>query len=125
MDELCSYNRHYLAVDERGRILDGWSDGPCPGRETAGAVLLTDRGGYQFRLHDGGEENPQLMSREGVPLYAWDGDKVTARSAEEIAADVAALPKPGPTASQRLEAQVTYTAMMTDTLLSEAQEGTL
>ena len=123
MDEF--YNKHYISVDERGRVMDGWSDGPCPERETAGAVLLTDRGGYQFRLAPGGEENPCLVSREGVPLYAWDGEKVTARSAEEIAADAAALPKPGPTASQKLEAQVTYTAMMTDTLLSEAQEGTL
>ena len=115
MEEI--FNRHYITVDERGRITDGWSDGPCPERETAGAVLLTDRGGYQFRLADDGEENPQLMSREGVPLYAWDGERVTARSTEDIAADVAALPKPGPTVSQRMEAQVTYTAMMTDTLL--------
>lgn len=118
MDEQEFYQRHYLTVDEQGRILDGWSDGPCPERETEGAVMLTDRGGYQFRLAPGGEENPCLVSREGVPLYAWDGERVTTRSAEEIAADVAALPKPGPTAAQRMEAQVTYTAMMTDTLLN-------
>lgn len=39
------------------------------------------------------------------------------RSDEEIAADLAALPAPAPSQMDRLEAQVTYTAMMTDTLM--------
>lgn len=37
-----SYNRHYIAANERGRITEGWSDGPHPGRDTSGAVDIQD-----------------------------------------------------------------------------------
>lgn len=114
------YNKHYIDVDDRGRILDGWSDGPHPQRKpTSHTQLLTDQGGYQFRLVPGGEENPSLMDMDGIPLYKWEEGQVVARTEEEIAADRAAIPEPPPTAQERMEAQVTYTAMMTDTLLEE------
>lgn len=85
MDEF--FNAHYLAVDERSRITGGWSDGPHPGRDTAGAVLLNGKGGYQFRLFPGGEENPALCDDLGVPLYSWDGTQIVRRTREEIEAD--------------------------------------
>ena len=78
MDEI--YNKHYITVDEQGRITDGWSDGPHPEKDTTGAVLLTDQGGYQFRLFPDGKEKPALMSMYGVPLYEWDGTAVISRS---------------------------------------------
>lgn len=117
MDE--QYNKHYITVDEQGRITEGWSDGLFPDKDAAGAVCINEEGGYQFRLVPGGEENPALLDRHGIPLYKYEGGEIVARSEEEIAADAAALPAPGPTASERLEAQVTYTAMMTDTLIGE------
>lgn len=86
------YNNHYITVDERNRITDGWSDGPHPNRDTAGALLLTDRGGYQFRLYPDGEENPPLLDwQDGIPLYRYEEDQVIHRSPAEIAADRAAL----------------------------------
>lgn len=130
-------NKHYIEVDDQGRIVDGWSDGPHPQRQpTEQTVLLTDQGGYQFRLlvtyeeqnSDGTglnirtettEENPPLWTMDGIPLYKLVGDFVVPRTEEEIAADRAAIPEPPPTAQERMEAQVTYTAMMTDTLLEE------
>ena len=81
------YNRHYIAVDERGRIVDGWSDGPHPGRDTSGAICIDGEGGYQFRLLPGGEENRPLSAKDGVPLYRWDGEKAVPRTREEIEAD--------------------------------------
>ena len=53
-----------------------------------------------------------------IPLYKYNG-AVAERSAQEIEADIAALPAAEEVPSQldMLEAQVTYTAMMTDTLL--------
>ena len=81
------YNKHYITTDVKGRITDGWSDGPRPDRETAGAVCINEQGGYQFRLFPGGEENPALYTVDGVPLYRWDGEKVLPRTAEEIEAD--------------------------------------
>lgn len=84
MDEVF-YNRHYIIADPEGRITDGWSDGPHRGRDTAGAVLLTDQGGYQFRLDPEGEENPALFTGEGIPLYRWDGERIVPRWEAEIA----------------------------------------
>ena len=81
------YNNHYITTDPKGRITSGWSEGPIPGRDTTGAVLLTDQGGYQFRLTPGGEENPPLLTEDGIPLYRWDGEQVVRRSEEELAAD--------------------------------------
>lgn len=113
------YNKHYVKTDGQGRIVEGWSDGPCPDKDTAGAVCIDQEGGYQFRLTPGGEENPSLFDRQGIPLYQYEGGQVAARSEAELAADRAAIPAPGPTAAERLEAQVAYTAMMTDTLIEE------
>lgn len=111
------YNKHYITIDDQGRVTAGWSDGPRPDKDTAGAICINEQGGYQFRLFPDGEENPALWDMDGIPLYRWDGEKVIPRAEEEIAADRAAIPAPGPTEAQRLEAQVAYTAMMTDTLL--------
>ena len=69
------YNKHYITVDDQGRITAGWSDGPCPDRDTAGAICINEQGGYQFRLTPGGEENPPLCTPDGDLLYRWDGEK--------------------------------------------------
>lgn len=111
------YNKHYVTADNQGRVTDGWSDGPFPDKDATDAVCITQQGGYQFRLTPEGEENPALLDRHGVPLYKLADGQAEARSEAEIAADLAALPAPGPSQSERLEAQVAYTAMMTDTLL--------
>lgn len=118
MEEM-TYNKHYITVDERGRIVDGWSDGPHPERGPSGAVCINKQGGYQFRLAPAGEENPVLHSEDMVPLYKYKGGQIIPRTAEEIEADRAVLPVPEEAPSQLdlIEAQVTYTAMMTDTLL--------
>lgn len=115
MDE--QYNKHYVKTDGQGRIVEGWSDGPCPDKDTAGAVCIDQEGGYQFRLTPGGEENPVLFDRHGISRYKLVEGTPVERTEEELAADQATLPATGATQAQRLEAQVTYTAMMTDTLL--------
>lgn len=88
------YNKHYIRTDDTGCIIDGWSDGPLWDKPTDGAICINDKGGYQFRFWPGGVENPTLMEDHGVPLYRWDGEQVVPRTAEEIAADIAALPPP-------------------------------
>ena len=35
------YNKHYLKCREDQCIVDGWSDGPHPEKDTAGAILLS------------------------------------------------------------------------------------
>lgn len=88
------YNRHYITTNFQGRIVDGWSDGPHQGRDTSGAICISEEGSYQFRLSDGGPENPPLYTMDGIPLYRWDGAQAVARTEAEIAADRAALPGP-------------------------------
>ena len=104
--------RHYIAIDAQGRITSGWSDGPQRDRDTTGAVCINEAGGYQFRLHPGGEENPPLYTEDGIPLYRWDGGQVVRRSEEEVQADRAAIPVPAPSEQERLRADVDFLAAM-------------
>ena len=104
MDEY--YNKHYIKPDSSNRIIDCWSDGPHPGRDTTNAICISDKGGYQFRFTPDGEENPSLYDADGIPLYKWDGQAVVKRTAEEIAADRAAIPAPPPSEMELLRQEV-------------------
>ena len=104
MDEY--YNKHYIKPDSSNRIIDCWSDGPHPERDTTNAICISDKGGYQFRLFPDGEENPSLYDADGIPLYKWDGQAVVKRTAEEIAADRAAIPAPPPSEMELLRQEV-------------------
>ena len=99
-------NRHYLLIDEAGRILAGWSDGPFPDRDTSGAVLLREDGGYQFRLFPGGEENPPLTDETGAHLWRYENGQVRAGTAGELAAERAEIeantPPPAPTDAEKI-----------------------
>lgn len=114
MDEY--YNKHYITVDDAGRILSGWSDGPHPDRDTTGAVLLTDKGGYQFRLWPDGDENPMLADLDGIPLYKLEDGYPVRRTEEELETDRAAMPEPDPTPTmeQRITTLETSKANQTD-----------
>lgn len=92
MDEM--YNKHYIKADSSGRVVDGWSDGPLSDKGTADAICINEKGGYQFRLFPGGEENPSLFEWEYmIPIYKYKDGKVDRRTEEEIAADIAAIPE--------------------------------
>lgn len=113
---MIEYNKHYITVDKRGRVTDGFSDAFREPKETD--ICINEKGGYQFRIFPAGEENPALHTAlQGIPLYKFAGGVVVKRVAEEINADIESLPDPGPSQMDTIEAQVTYTAMMTDTLL--------
>lgn len=109
----------YIKVDEQGRItrcegeytlpadLDGWTlieeGAPCDRLNLA-----------QSHYFDSG-----LYTIDGIPRYRWDGTQAALRTEEELEADRANIPEPAPTQLDKIEAQVTYTAMVTDTLLEE------
>lgn len=138
------YNHHYIRTDASGNIVEGWSDGPHRGREvTEDDILISDKGGYQFRLLVNlgfrgdaelptlaeTEENPPLYTFDGIPLYSLNGNTtlprtVSPRTEDEIEADRAEKRKEQekealkPTQLDRIESQITYTALMTDTLMS-------
>lgn len=110
------YNKHYIRIREDGCIVDGFSDAFREPADTD--ICINEQGGYQFRLFPNGEENPSLFDWDGmIPLYKWEDGEVVKRTAEEIEADMPEPAEPQPTQLDLIEAQVTYTALMTDTLL--------
>lgn len=99
MDMFC---KHYIEVDAENRIIFGWSDGIQSDRYTSAAICINDQGGYQFRIAQGGEENPPLYTMDGIPRYRWDGTQAALRTEEELEADRAARPAPPPTTEEVL-----------------------
>ena len=86
MDEY--YNKHYICVDASGSIIDGWSDGPHPEKDTTDAICINEQGGYQFRLFPDGKQNPALFdSLYMVPMYKYKDEGVQVRTDEELEAD--------------------------------------
>ena len=109
----------YIKSDDEGRIVR------CEGQYTIPADLtgwiLIEEGAPCDRLNlaqshyfDGG-----LYTMDGIPRYRWDGSKAILRADEELKMDRAAIPEPPPSQLDRVDAQVTYTAIMTDTMLEE------
>lgn len=99
------YNKHYITIDDQSRIVSGFSD--AFRRPTDTDICINDKGGYQFRLFSGGEENPTLYDwNHMIPLYKYEDGKVIRRTEEEIEADMAAIPVPvaPPTTEERLTA---------------------
>ena len=114
------YNKHYITVDDNNFIVNGFSD--AFRTPTENDICINEQGGYQFRLFSNGEENPPLMTMHGVPLYKWEDNAVVERPQEDIVAEEKAIEEQmanSLTPLEKLESQVTYTAMMTDTLLEE------
>ena len=109
----------YIRTDEQGRITR------CEGEYTLPSDLtdwiLIEEGAPCDRLNlaqshyfDGG-----LYTQDGLPRYKYENNTVILRTEAELSTDRANIPEPAPTQLDRVEAQVTYTAMVTDTLLEE------
>lgn len=110
-------SRVYILLDAQNRITRIEGEYSLPA-DLTGWVLI-EEGASCDRLNlaqshylDGG-----LYTTQGIPRYKYEGGACVLRSEEELAADRAALPKPQPSQLDRVEAQATYTAMMTDTLM--------
>lgn len=92
MEDLYRINKHYIRVDERGCIVNGFSDAFKHPNE--GDICINEHGSYQFRLYDDGDENPALSDEHGILLYVWDNGTVKKRTQEEIQSEIDALPEP-------------------------------
>lgn len=83
------YNHHYILLDSSDNIVDGWSDGPLPNKDTSQAICINSEGGYQFRLFPDGEENPPLYNYDGLTLYKYEDGVVRAKTEAELKIDAA------------------------------------
>ena len=110
-------SRVYILLDAQNRITRIEGEYSLPADLTG--WTLVEEGAPCDRLNlaqshylDGG-----LYTHDGLPRYKYAGGACVLRSEAELAADRDALPKPQPSQLDRVEAQTTYTAMMTDTLI--------
>lgn len=69
------------------------------------------------------EEHKETRTRE-VPVMGMVYRDMTPEEISELEKIQAELPEEQPTQQDRIEAQVMYTALMTDTLLEESEEQT-
>ena len=84
----------YVKTDEIGRIISVNSDAFLP--NTDGWTLIDEGDGDKYH-HALGNYFPQsIMTVEGVPRYKLVDGKAVERSAEEIQADIDAIPLPPP-----------------------------
>ena len=116
MDELQS--KVYIQTDTDGRILR------CEGGYTMSNIddvskwTYIDEGyGDRFSLAQSHYLDGGLYTHDGLLRWKYEDGECVLRSEEELAADRDALPKPQPSQLDRVEAQATYTAMMTDTMM--------
>ena len=107
----------YVLLDEQNRVLR------CEGGYTMSNIddvskwtYIDEGAGDRYNLCQS-HYFDALYTEQGVPRYKYEGGSCVLRSEAEVEADRAALPKPQPSQMDRVEAQATYTAMMTDTMM--------
>lgn len=108
----------YVLLDEKNRVLR------CEGGYTMSNIddvakwTYIDEGtGDRYSLCQSHYLDGGLRTHDGIPRYKYEDGACVLRSDDELAADRDALPKPQPSQLDRVEAQATYTAMMTDTMI--------
>lgn len=109
-------SRVYILLDEKERIVRIEGEYSLPS-DLTGWVQIDEGYGDRFSLAQSHYLDGGLYTHDGIPRYKYEGGACVLRSDAELAADRDALPKPQPSQLDRVEAQATYTAMMTDTMM--------
>ena len=106
----------YVLLDEKERIVRIEGEYSLPS-DLTGWVQIDEGYGDRFSLAQSHYLDGGLYTMQGIPRYKYEDGVCVLRSEAELAADRDALPKPQPSQLDRVEAQATYTAMMTDTMM--------
>ena len=109
-------SRVYILLDEKEHIVRVEGEYSLPS-DLTGWVQIDEGYGDRFSLAQSHYLDGGLYTMQGIPRYKYEGGVCVLRSEAELAADRDALPKPQPSQMDRVEAQATYTAMMTDTMM--------
>lgn len=107
----------YIQIDAENRItrIDGGYTTPS---DLTDWIFIDEGYGDRYNLCQTHYLEKGLMTFDGIYQYKYVSEEVVERTEEEIEADREARPIV-PTSMEVLEAQVLYTATMTDTLLEE------
>lgn len=94
---------HYITVDSKNRVIDGFSDAFKWPAETD--ILLREDAPEIFGLFGNDPGRPLSFLSQGVEiwLYKWTGQRVEQRTQAEINADLPAMPY-SPTVDERIAA---------------------
>lgn len=108
----------YVLLDEGSRIVRCEGGYTMSNIEDVSKWTYIDEGtGDRYNLCQSHYLDGGLYTYDGISRYKYEDGACVLRSEADVEADRAALPPPAPTQLDRVEAQVTYTAMMTDTLM--------
>ena len=105
----------YVRADEAGRIVEINSSAFLA--DTAGWTAIDEGYGDKYHHAQGNYFALPLYGPDGCANYKLANGTPALRTEAEKTAEIAARPAPEPTQLDRVEAQITYTAMMTDTML--------
>ena len=107
----------YVLTDEKGCIVRIEGEYTLPSDLTGWVLVEEGTPCDRLNLAQSHYLEGGLRTTDGILRWKLEDGKCVLRSDEELAADISALPKPEPSQMDRIEAQVAYTAMMTDTLM--------
>lgn len=108
----------YVLTDAEGRIIridGGYTIGNIPNIEQW--VLIDEGDGDRFNLCQNNYLPKPLTDERGVYRYKLVDGQCVERTQQEMEEDYRNQPLPAPTQMDFIEAQIIYTAMMTNTLL--------
>lgn len=114
------YNKHYIRIDEKNRIIEGFSDAFENPLETD--ICINENGGRQFELC--GYINPNLVNEYWCHLFIYENGEVREATKEELEEEQASFPVPEhtPTDVEILQEQMLDTMEMQADLLMEMCE---
>lgn len=112
----------YVRTDDRARVIEVNSSAFLT--ETEGWILIDEGSEWPRYMHAQGNYFPKpIYTGDGIPVYKLENGAAAERTEEELAADRAALPVPGPTDGERITALEQDKANKTDVEeLNEALE---
>lgn len=120
MNEEMNKSKVYIKLNNQNYIIG------CDGGYTIDNIenfdewTLIDEGeGSKYNLCQSNYFDGGLYTDDGIPRWKYINGECVLRSDDELATDRAAVPTPIPTQLDHIEAQVMYTALMTDSLLEE------
>lgn len=105
----------YVKTDQSARIIEVNSSAFIS--DASGWTKIDEGAGDKYHHAQGNYFDLPLYDKTGCANYKLVNGKPQLRTADEKAQEIAARPAPEPSQLDRIEAQSTYTAMMTDTLL--------
>lgn len=112
-------SRVYILTDDKNRVTRIEGEYTLPSNLVGWVLIEEGASCDRLNLAQTHYLTKPLLTDDGIYQYKYSDGNIIERTDEEIQADRENRPTPEPTLEDRLEAQVYYTAVMTDTLIEE------